>query len=148
MLYSSTYFSTPRFASSRLSGDNNPDAVAFDGAMAAFDFSVALWIVRTGTNVFHATESNEVPEVSGDELRSVVGDDSGCHAGELFASRLHEDCDVDLFHLVVDVPLDDTSAESIKDCGHEVERAGDVEVRDIDVPVFVSHQWLLKPGSF
>lgn len=115
--------------------------------MVAFDFTVALRIVGAGANVFHSTQANEVLEVFGDELGSVVRDNSGCHAGELFASLLENDFDIDLLHFVTDVPVDDTAAESIQDRGHEVECPGDVEVRDIDVPVFVSDERLLKSGS-
>ena len=89
-------------------------------------------------------QANEVLEVFGDELRPVVRDDSGCHAGVLFATYLDNDFDIDLLHFFTNVPMDDTSAESIKDRGHEVECPGDVEVRDIDVPVFMSHERLIE----
>ena len=94
-----------------------------------------------------AVQANEVLEVFGDELRPVVRDDSGCHAGVLFATYLNNDFDIDLLHFFTNVPMDDTAAESIKDRGHEVECPGDVEVRDIDVPVFMSHERLLKSGT-
>jgi len=125
-----------------------PDTITFDRAMVAFDLTVALRVVRTGANVFHSAQSNEVFEVFGDELRSVVRDDSGCHAGVFFASGLENDFDIDLLHFFTNVPMDDTSAESIEDRGHEVERPGDVEVGNVDVPVFMSHERLLKSGSF
>ena len=71
-------FFHPAFGIFQAERRQGPDTVALDRAMVAFDLTVALWIIRTGANVLHSAQSNEVFEVFGDELRSVVGDDSGC----------------------------------------------------------------------
>ncbi len=60
-----------------------------------------------------AVQANEVLEVFGDELRPVVRDDSGCHAGVFFTTCLDNDFEIDLLHFFTDVPMDDTAAESI-----------------------------------
>ena len=46
----------------------HPDAITPDCAMVPVECSVALRIAGAGAGVFHATQSNDVPEVSGDEL--------------------------------------------------------------------------------
>jgi hypothetical protein len=73
----------------------------------------------------HPTQANEVLEVFGNELRPVVRDDSGCHAGVRFANWLENDFDIDLLCFFTNVPMDDTAAEFIQDRGHEAERPGD-----------------------
>ena len=49
--------------------------VLFDCLAPALDLSVALRIVRTGSHVAHSPKPNELHEVFGDELATVVGDD-------------------------------------------------------------------------
>ena len=56
-------FFHPAFGIFQAERRQGPDTVALDRAMVAFDFSVALWIVGAGTNVFHSAQSNEVLEV-------------------------------------------------------------------------------------
>ncbi len=52
------------------------NAIALEGAVEAFDFAIALGIVRRGFDVSHAADADELLEVLGDELRAVVGDDA------------------------------------------------------------------------
>ena len=90
-------FFHPAFGIFQAERRQGPDTVALDRAMVAFDFAVALRIIRTGANVFHSAQSNEVFEVFGDELRSVVGDNSGCRTGVLFTRCLENNFDVPVF---------------------------------------------------
>ena len=53
-----------------------PDAFLFERFVPAFDFAVGLRIIRRGAHVRHARDADELLEVPGDELRSVVGDDA------------------------------------------------------------------------
>jgi len=54
----------------------------------AFDFAVALRIVRRGQNVGGSEVSVEGFEVLGDELGTVLGDDPRAHAGISFVGLL------------------------------------------------------------
>ena len=56
--------------------------------------------------------------------------------------------DVGLGHLFADVPVDDGPAGAVEDGAQIVEGAGDVEVRDVDVPVLVGSEGLHESGSF
>ena len=55
---------------------------------------------------------------------------------------------VDFLHFLADFPVDDVAAAAVEDGAEEVEGAGDVEVADIDVPVFVGHERLDEAGAF
>jgi hypothetical protein len=85
----------------------------------------------------HTANANELLEVPGDELRPIVGDDPRCHVGELLTCPLDDLLDVGLGHGLAQLPMDQVSATAIQEAAQVVERAGDIDVRDIDVPVFV-----------
>ena len=85
----------------------------------------------------HAADPDELLEVLGDELRPVVRDDSWCHAREAFPGTLHDLLDVCLGHRRTDLPVNDGAATAVEDAAQVVERASDVEVSDVHVPVFM-----------
>jgi hypothetical protein len=129
-------------------GNLGPDAFAFEGFVPPFDFAVGLGIVGGGFDVGHAGDADEFFEVLGDELGSVVGDDARRDAGVGFAGSLDDNFDVGLLHFFADIVVDDEAAAAVEDGAEEVESAGDVEVADIDVPVFVGLQRLDEAGAF
>ncbi len=96
----------------------------------------------------HAGDADELLEVLGDELRAVVGDDAWSDAGIGFAGALDDGFHVGFLHFLADFPVDDEAAAAIEDGAEEVKGAGDVEVTDIDVPVFVRLQRLNEAGAF
>jgi len=129
-------------------GDIDTDAFGLDGFVPAFDFAVGLGIVRRGFDVGHAGDADEFFEVLGDELGAVVGDDAWCDTGMTLAGALEDDFDVGFLHFVADFPVDDEPATAIEDGAEEVKSAGDVEVTDIDMPVFVRFEGLDEAGAF
>ena len=129
-------------------GNCDADALAFEGFVPAFDFAVGLRIVRRGFDVGHAGDADELFEVLGDELGPVVGDDAGRFAGEGFAGALDDGFDVGFLHFVADFVVDDEAAAAIEDGAEEVVSAGDVEVADIDMPVFVGFEGLDEARAF
>ena len=96
----------------------------------------------------HAGDADELLEVLGDELRAVVGDDAWRDAGVGFAGALDDGFHVGFLHFFADFPVDDEAAAAVEDGAEEVKGAGDVEVTDIDVPVFVRLQRLDEAGAF
>jgi hypothetical protein len=118
------------------------DALFFEDAMPAFDLTVALRVVRRSTGVRHATDADELLEIAGDELRAVVGDDLRRDAGELLPRPLDDLLDIGLGHRLPQLPVDDEAAAAVEETAQVVEGAGDVEVRDINVPVLVGAQGL------
>ena len=93
----------------------------------------------------HAQQPDELLEVAGDELRAVVADDPRVLVGELLFGPLHDDLHVLLRHRSADLPMDDVAAVAVEHADEVVERAGDVEVADVDVPVFVGRRGWTKP---
>jgi len=125
-----------------------PDAIALERFVPAFDFAVGLRIVGRGAGVGHAGDADELFEILGDELRSVVGDDAWCGVGELFVGALQDGSHVGILHFFADFPMNDEAAEAVEDGAKEVEGAGDIEVADIDVPLVVRLKGLSEAGSF
>lgn len=137
--------SAPGFVDGSRAG--RPDAFAFERTMPAFEFSIGLRIVRAGPDMCCADQSNELLEVSGEELWSVVADDAGMLSRKLLQSLLQDEFDLELLHGFAEIPVDDESAHAIEDGDQEVERSLDIDVGDIDVPVLVSLERLHESGS-
>jgi len=133
------------FRSQRRSGTN---AFFLEEAMPAFDFTVALRVVRRSPRMRHAADADELLEIPGDELGAVVADDPRRHVGELLACPLDDLFDIGLGHCLAHLPVDEEAAATIQEATQVVKRAGDVEVGDIDMPVLVRQQWLDKAFAF
>jgi len=97
--------------------------------------------------VGHAADADELLEVPGDELRAVIGDDPRRDAGELLAGPLEDLLDIRLRHRLAQLPVDDEPATAIEEAAQVVEGTGDVDVRDIDVPVLMRPQRLDEPRT-
>ena len=83
--------------------------------MPAFEFAVGLGVVRAGADVGDAGEADELFEVAGDELRSVVADDAGFLTGVFFEGHLQDEFDVSLGHRLAQFPVHDGPATAIED---------------------------------
>lgn len=96
----------------------------------------------------HPGQTNKLLEVLGDEFRTIVGDDSWGGLGELFAGPLEDGFDVGFLHFLADFPVNDVATEAVEDRALKVKSSRDIEVADIDVPVLMGQQRLLKSSSF
>src|SRR5262249_23769402 len=115
-----------------------------EDAMPAFDFAVALRVVRRGPRMRHTANADELLEVPGDELRAVVRDHPRRHAAALLACPQHALSDMGLGDGLTYVPMDQESATTIQQAAKRVEGAGDIDVGDIDMPVLVRSERLHK----
>src|ERR1051326_6370960 len=70
VMFNIAFDQTPRIFQRQ--GRSRPDALSLERFVPAFDLSVRLRIVGRGSDVRHARDPNELLEVLGDELRSVV----------------------------------------------------------------------------
>ena len=84
-----------------------------------------------------AAEAEELLEVLGHELRTVVADDRRILAGKLLPCPLHDDFRLALLQRRADFPVDEEAAVAVDDRAEVVGRPADVQVRDVDVPVLV-----------
>src|SRR5262249_30229467 len=92
-----------------------------------------------------AADPDELLEVPGDELRAVVGDDPRRNPGEPLPRSLHDLLHVGLGHRLAQFPMDDEAATAVEQAAQVVERAGDVDVRDINVPMLWGRRGWTKP---
>lgn len=118
-----------------------------DRAVITLDFAVALRVVRRCFDMRHSGDPNEFFEVTRNELRPIVGDDPRLGIGELFPCPLKNHFDVDLFHLLANFPVNDAARATIEHAAHEVKRAPNVQVTDVNMPVIVGLGRLAEAGS-
>ena len=90
----------------------------------------------------HSAYANEFLEILGDELRAVVRDDSGSCVGESLARSLDDRLNFGFRHALADLPVDDETAAAIELSAKVKERARDIDVRDINMPVLVGPKGL------
>ena len=124
------------------------DAVGFERFVPAFDLAVGLGVVGGGFHMGEPGDADEFLEVFGDELGAVVTDDAGFGVGEFFQGALEDGFDIGLCHGRAQLEVDDGARASVEDRAEVVKGAADVDVGDIDVPVFVWTQGLLEAGAF
>ena len=62
----------------------------------------------------HARDPNELLEVFGNELRPVVGDDSGPRFRVEFLGALQDDLDVRLGHRLPQIPVHDVATAAVQ----------------------------------
>src|SRR5215472_3475586 len=123
------------------------DAFAFERLVPAFDLAVRLWIIRGGSDVRHARDANELLEVAGNELRAIVGDDSRLRFRVLLLSSLQDQCDISLSHGLTQIPMHEETTEPIQNAAQVIERAAQVDVGNVDMPVLMRLERLLETGS-
>ncbi len=129
-------------------GTGGSDAFAFERPVPAFEFAVGLGIVGAGSDMRGADESDELLEVAGEELGSVVADDAGMFAWELLQGLLQDQFDLEFLHGFAEIPVDDESAHSVQDRDQEIEGSLDVDIGDVDMPVLMGLEGLHEAGSF
>jgi hypothetical protein len=124
------------------------DALALEGLMETLDFSVALRVVGRGSHMGHAADPDELLEVPGDKLRPVVGDDPGTGVGKLFPRSLDDGLDIERFHRLANLPVNEVSAAPVQDAAEVIKSPANVEVGNIDMPMFMGLGRRAEAGSF
>lgn len=109
---------------------------------------LALGIAGRDQGMGHARLAEKLLEVLGDELRPVVADDPRRLAGELLARALHDDFRFRRGHPRADFPMHDEAAVAVEDRAQVVERAADVQVAEVDVPLVVRAGGLVEALAF
>ncbi len=113
------------------------DALRLDRTMPTLDLAVALGIIRRCSHMCHTADSDELLEVSSDELRTVVADNPGRNSRIALESSLGNRFNVAFFHLWANLPMHNRSATAVKQVAKEEERPPHVDVGDVDVPVLM-----------
>src|SRR5260370_38900810 len=84
---------------------SRPNALAFQRLVPALNLAVRLWIIRGGSDVRHARDANELLEITGNELRAIVGDDSRLRFRGLLLGSLQDHFDISLSLGLTPIPL-------------------------------------------
>ena len=93
-------------------------------------------------------DADELFEIAGNELRAVIRDDSRFGVGIFFHAALQDDFDVGLGHSLAQLPVYDCARAAVEQRAEVEEGPGDIDVRDIDVPVLVRGERLHKARAF
>ena len=83
----------------------------------------------------HSAEADERFEVLGNELRSVVTDDSWRDTRMFLQRSLANNLDIHLRHRFSKIKVNDVPTTPVKHGNQVVERPADVDVGDVDMPV-------------
>src|SRR5260370_2060370 len=94
----------------------------------------------------HAGESNEVLEGACDALRPLVGDDPRLYVRVLLLRSLENYLDVGLPHRLSQIPMHDRTTVPIQNAAQVIEGPAHVDIGDIDVPMLMRLERLLKTG--
>ena len=113
------------------------NALSLDGGMKSFQLAVGLWIIRRRPHVRHAGEPDEFLEILGNELRAVIGDDPRPGFGVFLLGPLDNDLHILLRHLLPDLPMNDETAAAVEQAAQIIKGAADIEMRHIDMPMFM-----------
>ena len=124
------------------------NAFAFDRLMPSLDLPVALRIVRRRPDVGHPANPDELLEIPRQKLRPVVRDDSRVNVGIFFPRPLKKDFDFGFLHGLANLPVNDVAAVPVQDTAQIVKRSADVDVRNVDMPMFMGLFGLMEAGSF
>ena len=114
-----------------------PDALPLQRSLHTLLLAVRLRIIRARPNVSHPRQADELPEIAGDELRTVVADQLGPDSGKSLQRPLHDQLHVRLLHRFAYIPLHDEAAESVEHAAQIVECAAYIEVSHVDMPLLV-----------
>ena len=96
----------------------------------------------------HARNADELFAVPGDELRAVGGDDARLGLRVFLLGSLQNDLKVCLCHGLPQIPMHDESAVAVQYAAQVVKRARNVEVADVDTPMFMRLGRLREAGPF
>lgn len=124
------------------------DRLLFEGPVEALQFSVGLRIMGRTEHVGGLPDTDELFEVLGRELRSVVADDSGPGFGVSFPCPLQDDLRVGLFHLLADVPGDNGPRAAVEHGAEVVEGSSDVHIGKVHMPMFMGLKRLHEAFAF
>ena len=126
---------------------SRPNRLTSDGLVPALDLAVGLRVVRRGPHVCHAGDADELLEVLGDELGSVVGDDTRPGLGMELAGALQDALNIGFRHTFVQFPVHDGSAGAIQHRTQGVECAAEIEVGDVDMSVLMRPERLEQASA-
>src|SRR6516225_4916951 len=120
------------------------DAISFEALGPSLDFTITLRVIGRGLDIGKAGQTDKLLKVLGDKLGTVVGDDPWGSSRRFFPGSLQDDLDVELRHRGAQFPMQQETRTAIQDRAEIKEGAGNVQIRDIHMPVLVGLKGLLE----
>src|SRR5580692_3890728 len=95
----------------------------------------------------HARDANELLEVASNELRAIVRNDPWLRFRVLLLGSLQDQFDISFSHGLTQIPMHEETTEPVQNAAQVIERAAQVDVGNVDMPVLMRLQRLLETGS-
>jgi len=95
----------------------------------------------------HSRDADEFLEILGNKLWAVIGNDPWPGFRKVLLGALQNDLYIHFRHLFPDLPMDDEATTSIKNAAQIIERAADVDIRNIHMPMVMGPERLHKAGA-
>ena len=96
----------------------------------------------------HPAQADEVLKIAGNKLWAIVRDDPRRDTRDALARRLQHDLDLRRGHTLFQRPVHDKTAITAQHTAQIIERTGDIEIRDVNMPVLMRRRRLLKALPF
>ncbi len=96
----------------------------------------------------HPSDADELLEVACYKLGAVVGNDARSRIRVLLTRSLKNNFYVEFLNFLADLTVYDGTAKDIENDAHEVKSSANVEIADVDMPVLMRFEGLVKAGSF
>ena len=129
-------------------GNARAEALLFETGIPSFFLSVGLGIAGRRSNLVELAHFQERPELSGNKLRSVVGDETRPGVRKGLSPLLDNDLGIEVPHVFPQFPGDDVAAVAFQDAAQMVEDAPDANVAEVDMPVPMRATRLSEPAPF
>ena len=120
------------------------ECIRFSALVPAFQLPIRLRVVRRGSDMRHARDANELLQIAGNELRAIVRDNAWLCFRVLFLGAFENYFDISFPHRLAQIPMHKETAEPVQNAAQVVERAAQVDVGNVDVPVLVRLRRLLE----
>ena len=98
--------------------------------------------------MLHPTKTNEMFEITGDKLRAIVTDHPWLSMREFLPCPLQNGFNICFRHDWADFPVNDVATVPIYNRTLIIERATDIDVGDVNVPMLVRLLGLMKTRAF
>jgi len=95
----------------------------------------------------HSCCPDKLLELSGDKLGAIVGYNPWLDIRKAFPCSLDDNFNLCLGHALTDLPMNNISTAPIQDGAEVVKRPTDIDMRDVNMPVFVRLERLLESIS-
>ncbi|MEM6779903.1 MAG: hypothetical protein AAF670_19775, partial [Planctomycetota bacterium] len=114
----------------------------------AFQFAFVLGIVQTRSHMRHTAVPDKRLEITCDDPRSVIADESRLHTRMSFRRGLANDLDIQFGHRFPSFVMHDVSAVAVENRDKEKELPARVDVGNVHVPVLVSLERMIEAVAF